>query len=420
LIQSAVLPLTHIPDLDSIASSVAYAFLSSTLDAERTVPLVLTPKKLMSLRPENLLALQRANIPLSALLHPEDLPAGTEALTPAGVRFALVDHNHLLPAFAADPESVAAIIDHHEDEGVSPHANPRLIRTPLGSCASLVTKHFMPLWKASLSGPAGQAGSPVPPELATLLLSAILIDTSGLKKGGKAVDIDYAAAEFLYPISTLVNSTTSLVAPTTPEAIAAVPELEAYASTLSEIKHNVTGMSTPNLLQRDYKQYEWATASSAFPTLHVGLSTVPLSLRNQLEAEPTGWESYLAHVDAFMHERGIDIEGVLTSYRSEKKNKGRREFLLLVRSDSALPPDAAARALAALSAGLEAEVETFKYSPWGTGKSGSKGDLAAAAPKFLATPNRIGAVWDQGNAQSTRKQVAPVLVSRLLNAKGAL
>jgi exopolyphosphatase len=121
-----------------------------------------------------------------------------------------------------------------------------------------------------------------------------------------------------------------------------------------------------------------------------------------------------------MHERGIDIEGVLTSYRSEKKNKGRREFLLLVRSDSALPPDAAARALAALSAGLEAEVETFKYSPWGTGKSGSKGDLAAAAPKFLATPNRIGAVWDQGNAQSTRKQVAPVLVSRLLNAKGAL
>jgi hypothetical protein len=34
----------------------------------------------------------------------------------------------------------------------------------------------------------------IPPELSTLLLSAILIDTHGLKLGGKALDVDREAA----------------------------------------------------------------------------------------------------------------------------------------------------------------------------------------------------------------------------------
>jgi hypothetical protein len=45
----------------------------------------------------------------------------------------------------------------------------------------------------------------IPPELSTLLLSAILIDTKGLKAGGKAVDVDREAAAYLIPLSHLAR-----------------------------------------------------------------------------------------------------------------------------------------------------------------------------------------------------------------------
>ena len=365
----------------------------------------------MHLRPENLLALQRAHIPVGTLLHPEDLPFGTEKLVDEGVKIALVDHNSLLPEFGNNPDAVVAVIDHHEDEGAHPRADPRLIRTPTGSCSSLVTKHFMDKWKASVSGPAGAAGSPVPPELATLLLSSILIDTQGLKKGGKSVEADYEAVQFLYPLSTLVNGSTSFSVQATKEG--EISTLEAYASELAEIKFNVTGMSTADLLQRDYKQYAWTSANKAYPTLHVGLSTVPMALKNQLQAEPSGWQSYMAHVDAFMAERGIDVEGILTSFKSETKKKSKRELILVVRSGASIPNVATAKQiLEYLVDGLAAETETFALAPWADGKSGAKGDLAAESGKWLESSTRVAAAFDQGNHRSTRKQVAPALVSK--------
>jgi exopolyphosphatase len=393
-----------------VASAVAYAFLSSALDANRTAALILTPKKLMNLRPENLLALQRAHIPLSYLLHPENLPNGTVTLVADGVQLALVDHNVMLPAFGDNPDAVVAIVDHHEDEGAHKSAVTRFIRTPTGSTASLVTSHFMPQWKASVSGPAGATGSPVPPELATLLLSAILIDTQGLKKGGKAVDVDYQAAQFLYPLSTLANATTSLA--TTDAHNDTISNLQAFSTELAETKFDVTGMSTADLLQRDYKQYSWTTTSTTYPELNVGLSTVPMSLTNQLTAEASAWESYMAHVDSFMAERHIDIEGVLTSFKSEKKKKSKREILLVVRTGGAIKDIAAAKhILTSLTTGLSADVDTFALAPWGQGKGGPKGDFAAESVKWLDNAVRVAAVFEQGNHHSTRKQVQPAMVS---------
>jgi hypothetical protein len=48
--------------------------------------------------------------------------------------------------------------------------------------------------------------SPLPPELATLLLAAILIDISGLKPGGKTTPTDVRAVVFLGPRSTYASS----------------------------------------------------------------------------------------------------------------------------------------------------------------------------------------------------------------------
>ncbi|KAK8849738.1 hypothetical protein IAR55_005073 [Kwoniella newhampshirensis] len=398
-------------DLDSIASSIAYAQLSSSLLAQRTIPLTLTPSSLMKLRPENLLAFQMAQIPPSALLHPESLPIPTTELASLGVNFALVDHNRLLPAFGDNGE-VLAIIDHHDDEGAHPNAPVREITVPTGSCSSLVVKHFRPQWEASLKA----GGGPVPQELATLLLSAMLIDTGGLKSGGKATPVDYDSAAFLYPISTLSSSDSEVSATQTNTTLtsssleAQVPStLANTAENLLETKMDVSGLSTYDLLLRDYKEYALPTSSSAYPTLKVGLSTVPLGLKKWLEKEEDGWQTLLSEVDQYMEAKTLDIEGILTTYRSEKKGKGKRELVIIVRSGGVIRDSAKAQqVLQDLGRGLEGSGELLALEEWDKGswlkKFNKKRQLGGGEGE-----NRWFKVWQQGNARSTRKQVAPLL-----------
>lgn len=420
--------LTHNgADLDSLASSIALAYLSSTLAANRMVPMLLTPQSLMHLRPENLLALKHANIPPEVLIHPEALPGSltTHDLTQQGVHFALVDHNRLLPVFGAG--KVDIIIDHHDDEGVHSDAETRLIQVPTGSCASLVTKHFLPAWEAATSSPAGHAGSPVPSELATLLLSAIAIDTSGLKDGGKAVEADYQATEFLFPLSTMATEPGSGISISSTSGVP--PALTQFSDLLIQHKFDVSSLTAHDLLLRDYKEYILPTSSQVFPSLQVGLSTVPLSIKKNLEKEEDGWESYVAALDRYMGEKKLDVEGVLTTYRTEKKDKHKRELLLLVRSDpegSIKTSEEAKRVRDELVQGLEANGEVLRLEAWGGEKETKSGQTklkkkAKEAQDVLdnGQGGRWGAVWVQGNSKATRKQVAPLLVRDSLWPEGS-
>lgn len=397
-------------DLDSISSAVAFAVLNTALKAQRTVPLMMTPSKYIRLRPENLLALKTSLIGPEDLLSPEDLPVSTEELGSLGVRFDLVDHNRLLPDFGDNEDKVDAIIDHHEDEERSDGAMTRLIVFPTGSCSSLVTKHFQPEWQASISGPAGIAGSPVPRELATLLLSSIMIDTHGLKEGGKATDVDRAAAAFLYPLSTFVDDNKVIAL----QSIAGdqVPDpLLRFGNELVEVKFNVTGMSTHDLLIRDYKQYVWHPKNTKkVQVLNIGLATVPMSLKNQLKQEKDDWTTYLQTCDSFMTEKGIDVLGVLTTYKSEKKGKSKREILLVVRPGGSIPDAALCRYVSdTLAAGMERTGGVLDLLPWE-----GKGKKLEYADKFgevaVGHDGRVARVWEQGNAKSTRKQVAPAIM----------
>ena len=401
---------------------MAFAYLSSTLKAERTIPLCLTPSKHMDLRPENLLAFQLSQIPIDALLHPENLSVPLAELTTQGVAYALVDHNRLLPQFGEG--HVRAIIDHHEDEQAHADAE-RLIQVPTGSCASLVTQRFRPQWEAAAKRPGP---AQVPGELATLLLSAILIDTTGLKKGGKAVDTDLESAAFLYPISTLTEGEPSLAPGPDDQAGASrvtassiqldPPEAISSAATqLISTKYDVSALTTPQLLLRDYKEYVLPTASTSFPTLRMGLSTVPVGLANWLGKESSGWTSYLSALDEYMAEKALDIEGVLTTFKSDK-GKSKRELLLAVKEGGAIPRGQAQIILDELSEGLEASGEVLDLKPWGK-KKGLKGVMAKkkkatwleSIDELEHGQGRFGRVWQQGNAKSTRKQVAPILVS---------
>jgi exopolyphosphatase len=385
----------------------------------------MTPKSLMHLRPENILALKHANIPSEVLIHPETLPNGltTKDLTTQGVHFALVDMNRLLPNFGAG--TVDLIIDHHEDEGVHSDAE-RLIQVPTGSCASLVTKYFRPQWTAATSGPAGKSGSPVPPELASFLLSAMVIDTAGLKSGGKAVETDYESASFLYPLSTFPASTpdTSDDGDISITSASPVPQaLTDFSNQLLEQKFDVSDLSTHDLLLRDYKEYILPTSSTSFPSLQVGLSTVPMALKKTLEKESEGWSSYMKALDGYMHEKNLDIEGVLTTFKTDKKGKHKRELLILVRSGGSIKTsEEAKRVRDELVEGLEASGEILELETWGEKKSLKLNKSAQEGEELLDSGfgGRWGKVWLQGNDKATRKQVAPLLVSCSTSASNTL
>ncbi|OCF35171.1 exopolyphosphatase [Kwoniella heveanensis BCC8398] len=402
-------------DLDSLASSIAFAQLSSSLLASRSVPLLLTPQKHMSLRPENLLALRLSSVPPSVLLHPENLPIPTTDLASRGVRFALVDHNRLLPPFGAG--EVEAIIDHHDDEHAHLDASIREIQVPTGSCASLVAKNFKPEWEKSVSGPSGKTGGPIPPELATLLISSILIDTTGLKPDRKATPTDYESASFLFPLSTLASGNESAQGDggfnSFSASGSAVPSvLTDLTIQLQETKSDVSTLSTSELLLRDYKEYALPTSSPDYPTLKVGLSTVPLGLKKWLEKEPSSWSSLLEEVDGYMLDKTLDIEGILTTYSSEKKGKHRRELALIVRSGGVIrSSEEAQKILLTLTQGLEASGEALGLEVWDKVlPAGLEGQGALG----LGKEGRWVNVWRQRNAKATRKQVAPLLVSTKL------
>lgn len=418
-------------DLDSLASSIAYSVLSSALLETKAIPLLLTPHDLMDLRPENLLVLDQTQIPLSNLLHLDTLPASLMpdasaavrspgvGLTNAKVEYALVDHNRLMPEFG--PGKVVAVIDHHEDEHAHDDAPVKYVQVPTGSCASLVTKHFMRQWQAAI--PAQGGAAPVPPELATLLLAAILIDTNGLKKGGKAVSTDYEAAHFLFPLSAYSRPSSSTstgddVAVALEVSEDSVPEaLSDAAKELKAKKFDVSKLSTTQLLMRDYKDYSLPTSSQVFPSIQAGLATVPLALKEWLARDvvggggQTGWAGFLAESDAYMAKRGLDVLGVLTSFKSDK-GKDKREAVLLVRYGldgcAFADEETGQRVMDQLVAGFEADqvllLENWKDKSQPAGaKRISRG--------ALDSQHRFGVVWKQGNAEATRKQFAPVLVS---------
>ncbi|KAG1759379.1 hypothetical protein EDD22DRAFT_906342, partial [Suillus occidentalis] len=253
-------------DLDSLASALGYAWLRSNTSG-KAIAYIPTPKEDFTLRAENLYALG-----LAGINHPfEELYCSDDPMPSQVSQFALVDHNVLRTTYASSTASVVAVIDHHEDEGqYKDTANPRIVE-PAGSCSSLVARSYQSFSNLSIS-----------PELSTLLLSAILIDTHGLKMGGKALDVDREAAAFLIPQSLLAHNE-EVSALSDNQKITHLPSVQSLSATLGEKKLSVSHLSTRDLLRRDYKEYifsmpvsEDATQSSN--VIKVGLATVPLRL----------------------------------------------------------------------------------------------------------------------------------------------
>jgi len=324
----------------------------------------------------------------------EELYCSGDPLPSQVSQFALVDHNVLNARYASPAARVVAVIDHHEDEGQYMHtADPRVIE-PAGSCASLVTRLCQSLHLT------------MPPELAILLLSAILIDTKGLEARGKALDVDRGAAAFLFPLSNLAGD----VEFSTSSDISHLSSVQSLSITLGEKKSDVSHLSTKDLLRRDYKEYSFRLPASDDVTqssrmIKAGLATVPLCLSKFFVSSKTP----VKEIQDWITERDLGVLGVLTTFRN-KKGKHRREQLWIVKAADA---DIAEKLRQGLESNKELGMEKLDLATLtsvdNTDTSGSEDAEEMITDKTVFGESYIARAYKQGNASATRKQTAPIL-----------
>lgn len=311
-----------ITDLDTIASSVAYAWFASVTTGHPHVPLIQTPRGDLKLRPENIFACFLASLTAERqeLLCIDDLPHYSSSEPFPSDKFALVDHNRLVQIFtdSTPSASVVAVIDHHEDEGLyKDTAEPRIIQVPTGSCTSLVSLHIL-----NSAGPEFK----IPSDLATLLLCGISIDTDGLKDGGKGVQSDHDAAAYLIPRTSLALSGAFEFSTLIEGKINSSAPVRYLASELRDKKSEVEHLTTLELLRRDYKQYTIPSHWTSNHTIvNVGLASCPTSLTSWIARDGA---AFWKDVDSFMDLCGLNILGILTNSTVVVQNKGKKRFSL--------------------------------------------------------------------------------------------
>lgn len=276
-------------DLDSIASALVLAWhLAGQQPQKNPVALIARRRCDLNLRPELKFVLARAGINPDHLLFRDDVELGKKMAQ--GAELVLVDHNSLEAPLPPGQQRVTAIIDHHHDQGAFPDASPRII-DQVGSTATLVTELVL-REKGEMAASA-----------ALLLLSALLMDTVNLSaQAGRRTARDQTMAEKLLALSGV--------------------ERESFFTSLQQAQHDLKGLSTQQLLGRDYK--EWPG-----PVGRYGMSTVPLSLDQWLQQE-TDLTSALAR---FARQKGLTLLIVmLVSYEPDFQ----RELIIFCRHQELL------------------------------------------------------------------------------------
>lgn len=375
-------------DLDSIASAIAFAWIQSEVHKVPTIPLVQITREDFVLRAENLYALSLAGIsdPPSQLLSLSDIASFPTPFP--SKKFALVDHNRIADRFMQDNPSaeITAVVDHHADEGLYPTAKPRIV-APAGSCSSHI---------------AALCPQTIPAELATLLFCAILIDTDGLKPGGKALDLDRHSAIFLATKSTYaekIPSISTMGGKPPPDFLYDQEAVKALTSNLVSKKEDVSQLNAHDLIRRDYKEYTFAPTwarETPSPSIKAGLSTVPVQLKiwgsdGKLEEAAVAW----------MQSRGLSVLGILTSYHKKPKRLGKakgkheRETAWIVLDRGVDTAELSTRLWTGLEANKEISVKKRKKFDLEKGGRLPKGARAR--------------VYKQGNAKANRKTIAPLL-----------
>ena len=365
----------------------------------------------MGLRPENIHALSLAGLQddTPELLCIDDIP--WTGVFPSNT-FALVDHNRLLPQYEASNSNVqvVTVIDHHEDEGFyQDSAEPRTI-APAGSCSSHMTRLCPPQ---------------IPAGLASLLLSAILIDTQGLKVGGNALQVDHEAVAFLLTKTSLSSSSSPTELSPSGNNLTDLKFIQDLTTKLSEKKFAVSHLNTRDLLRRDYKQYNlnlpWVHPRT---TIYAGLSTVPVGFKWWIPRDPS---EFWSAIRQWMEENGLYVLGILTSYHEKKigrsgKGRHKRQMLWVIREGAELFQTSErikGESNNLIEEHARVDVDLLASRLWdGLQDSGILQLKKSDFEKFGTSEKDAGGalrvrIYKQGNTDATRKVTAPLMKSIL-------
>jgi exopolyphosphatase len=215
-------------DLDSIVSSIAFAYLLNCENSNQLyVPLMNFRKEEMALRKDALYLFDLLNISIDDLLFLDDQVPLDQLFSHHSLRIDLVDHNLLRPSQEHLSNTVERIVDHHADENkyyplIS--KKDKLIGV-VGSATTLISEKMLTNKHVTLT-----------PKIATLLLAPILIDTMNLQSIEKTTAKDIKTANALQQIASSI-----------------IP-LNFYEKLLSA-KNDIADLTPAMLLSKDFKEY---------------------------------------------------------------------------------------------------------------------------------------------------------------------
>lgn len=242
-------------DLDSIVSSIAYAYLLTQENPSKDelyIPLLNLYHEELDLRKDTLYLFQRLNISSDDLLFLDDKVPLDQLFSQDRLRLDLVDHNVLRPRQEHLSGAVERIVDHHVDENKTYPlmTEDNKVIAIVGSASTLVAEKMLADSQISIT-----------PELATLLLGPVLIDTSNLQSSEKTTERDIHVVETLRPLAETVMPAD-------------------FYEKLLEAKNDITGLTHAMLLSKDFKEYLDG------PILY-GISSLPSSISWWIEDEST-------------------------------------------------------------------------------------------------------------------------------------
>ncbi len=231
-------------DLDSMASSIAYAWLLADDCAskqETALPVMNIPRDDFKLRTEAVYLFGEVGIEVANLMFLDEINLD-DLRNQQQLKLVLIDHNKLAPSQEALADVVDEIIDHHKDSKLYPHVTKRTIE-PVGSTATLIADRIIERKRA-----IDDKG------LAMLLLGTILLDTVKLSPNRTTARDEGVVRKLL-------------------EVVDAAKD--ALFEKLQAEKFKTEDLSTYDLLRKDFKQ--WQAGRTRY-----GISSVPISVGDWL------------------------------------------------------------------------------------------------------------------------------------------
>ena len=265
-----------------------------------------------------------------------------------------MDHNKLPLHLTHLDDRVQGILDHHIDENMYPNVSPRIIET-IGSTASLVALEWM----------QSEFADDMEEELASLLLSAVLVDTVQLQpEYERATPKDHQAAAYL--LSRFKTKKEAAF-------------MKCLFDDLLLSKSQVSHLNSYDLLRKDFKC--WLVDG-----LNLGISSINWGLKDWLERDKD--KDWYKPIRDFAKERNLDVCMIMTGF--DKGSEFYRELFVNVPSFDKINTEEFTQALLASDLQLEPMILTKDYG-----------------------------VYSQKNLKASRKQVQPIVAQILLQCRTA-